>query len=86
MDNWLTCVSTTGTSFIVDGKHIKSLNRWYNKKVSTLNDGKLQGFWSKKLAHLTARRNRQMRDAVNKAERLVINHCLNNNIETIVFG
>lgn len=86
MDNWLTCVSTTGTSFIVDGKHIKSLNRWYNKKVSTLKDGKPQGFWSKKLAHLTERRNRQMRDAVNKAARIVITHCLNNNIGTIVFG
>jgi IS605 OrfB family transposase len=96
MDNWLTCVSTTGTSFIVDGKHVKSLNRWYNKKVSTLKEGKAQGFWSKKLAHLTEKRNRQMRDsealaslrasAVNKAARVVINHCLKHNIGTIVFG
>jgi IS605 OrfB family transposase len=86
MDNWLTIVSTTGTSFIIDGKHVKSLNRWYNKKVSTIKDNKPQGFWSKKLAHLTEQRNRQMRDAVNKAARLVINHCLENNIGTIVFG
>ncbi len=86
MDNWLTCVSTVGTSFIVDGKHIKSLNRWYNKKVSTLKEGKPQGFWPKKLAHLTEKRNRQMRDAVNKAARLVIKHCLENQIGTIVFG
>ena len=91
MDNWLTCVSTTGTSFIIDGKHTKSLNRWYNKKVSTIKEGKLLtkapvGFWSKKLAHLTEKRNRQMREAVNKAVRLVINHCLENNIGTIVFG
>jgi IS605 OrfB family transposase len=62
------------------------LNRWYNKKVSTIKDNKPQGFWSKKLAHLTEQRNRQMRDAVNKAARLVINHCLENNIGTIVFG
>ncbi len=47
MDNWLTCVSTVRTSFIVDGKHVKSLNRWYNKKVSTLKDGKPQGFGRK---------------------------------------
>jgi IS605 OrfB family transposase len=86
MDNWLTCVSTMGNSLIIDGKHVKSLNRWYNKKVSTIKDGKPQGFWSKKLAHLTERRNRQMRDAVNKAARLVINHCLENNIGVIVFG
>lgn len=86
MDNWLTCVSTAGNSFIIDGKHVKSLNRWYNKKVSTIKEGKPQGFWSKKLAHLTERRNRQIRDAVNKAARLVINHCFENNIGTIVFG
>ena len=86
MDNWLTCVSTMGTSFIIDGKHVKSLNRWYNKKVSTIKEGKPQGFWSKKLAHRTEKRNRQMRDAVNKAARLVINHCLENNIGTIAFG
>lgn len=86
MDNWLTCVSTLGTSFIIDGKHIKSLNRWYNKKVSKIKEGKSQGFWSKKLAHLTEKRNRQMRDAVNKAARLVINHSVENQIGTIVFG
>jgi IS605 OrfB family transposase len=96
MDNWVTCVSTVATSFIIDGKHVKSLNRWYNKKVSTIKDGKPQGFWSKKLAHLTEKRNRQMRDsealaslrasAVNKAARLVIDHCVKHHIGTIVFG
>jgi len=86
MDNWLTGVSTVGTSFIVDGKRVKSLNRWYNKKVATIKEGKSQGFWSKKLAHLTEKRNRQMRDAVNKSAKLVINHCLANNIGTVVFG
>ena len=51
-----------------------------------IKEGKPQGFWSKKLAHLTEKRNRQMRDAVNKVARLVINHCLENNIGAIVFG
>lgn len=27
LDNWLTCVTTQGESFIVDGKHLKSLNQ-----------------------------------------------------------
>lgn len=86
MDNWLTCVSTVGTSFIIDGKHVKSLNRWYNKNVSTIKEGKPQEFWSRNLAHITEKRNRQMRHAVNKAARLVINNCLENNIGTVVFG
>jgi transposase len=86
LDNWLTCVSNVGTSLIVDGKHIKSLNRWYNKQIATIKEGKPQGFWSKKLASITEKRNRQMRDAVNKAARIVINHCLENKIGSVVFG
>ncbi len=86
LNNWLTCLSNTGLSFIVDGKHIKSLNRWYNKQVSTLKESKPQGFWPKKLAAITEKRNRQMRCGVNKAARLVINRCLENQIGTVVFG
>ncbi len=86
LDNWLTCISNVGTSFIIDGLHIKSLNRWYNKQVSTIKENKSQGFWSKQLAAITEKRNRQMRDAVNKAARIVINHCLESQIGTVVFG
>lgn len=86
LNNWLACVSNVGTSFIVDGRHVKSLNRWYNKQVSTLKENKPQGFWSNRLATITEKRNRQMRDAINKAARLVINHCIEHRIGTIVFG
>lgn len=86
LNNWLTCVSSVGTSFIIDGKHVKSLNRWYNKQISVLKENKTQGFWSKKLATITEKPNRQMRDAVNKAARLVINHCIEYGIGQIVFG
>ncbi len=86
IDNWLTCVSNVGTSFIVDGLHLKSLNQWYNKSVAKIKEGKPQGFWSNRLATITEKRNRQMRDAVNKAARIVINHCIENKIGSIVFG
>ena len=86
LNNWLTCVSTEGDSFIVDGKELKALNQWYNKQVSTMKDGKPQGFWSRTLAQITEKRNRQMRDAVNKAARIVVNYCLKNGIGLIVFG
>lgn len=86
LDNWLTCVSNIGTSFIVDGRHLKSLNQGYNKRVAFLMKGKANRYWSKRLASLTEKRNRQMRDAVNKAARKVIHHCLKNRIGTVVFG
>ncbi len=86
MNNWLTGISNTGTSFIVDGKHLKSINQGYNKRVAFLRSGKANGYWSKRLASLTERRNRQMRDAINKAARKVIQHCLDNQIGTVIFG
>ncbi|MCU0534918.1 MAG: transposase [Hydrococcus sp. Prado102] len=86
LNNWLTCVSNVGTSFIVDGLHIKSMNRWYNKQLSTIKDRKPQGFWNNKLAAITEKRNRQIRDGINKAAKIVINHCLENYLGTVIFG
>ncbi|WP_293114766.1 transposase [Okeania sp. SIO1I7] len=94
VNNWLTCVSNVGTSLIVDGKHpllsppgrgTKGVG-WYNKQVSTIKENQPTGFWSNKLAAITEKRNRQIRDGINKAARIVINHCLKNHIGTIVFG
>ncbi|MFN6538323.1 MAG: RNA-guided endonuclease InsQ/TnpB family protein [Nostoc sp. EkiNYC01] len=86
LNNWLTCVSNVGTAFVIDGKHLKAENQWYNKSVARLMECKGKGFWSKRLANITEKRNRKMRDAVNKTARLVINHCLENKIGTIAFG
>jgi putative transposase len=86
LDNWLTCVSNVDTSFIVDGLHLKSINQWYNKSVAKIKQGTPLGFWSNRLAAITEKRNRTMRDAVNKAARIVINHCIDHKIGTVVFG
>jgi IS605 OrfB family transposase len=86
LDNWLTCVSTIGESFIIDGRKVKSLNQNYNRRVSSLKKGKPQGYWDFELARITEKRNRQIRDAVNKAAKMVVNYCLNKDIGIIVFG
>lgn len=86
LDNWLTCISNVQTSFIVDGKHLKAINQWYNKRVAGIKEKKEQAFWCRLLDQITAKRNRQMRDAVNKAAKLVISHCQENQIGTLVFG
>ncbi len=86
LSNWLTCVSTDGKSFIIDGRQVKSLNQRYNKRVATLKSGQAQGFWSNELASLTEKRNRELRDAINIAARFIINRCLADRIGTVVFG
>jgi IS605 OrfB family transposase len=86
VNNWLTCVSNIGKSFIIDGRKVKSQNQWYNKQVGKLKTGKPHGFWNDELAYITEKRNRQMRDSINKAARYVINWCLYNRVGRIVFG
>jgi len=86
LNNWLTCVSNVGKSFIIDGCKVKSFNQWYNKQIAKLREGKPQGYWDEQLASITEKRNRQIRDATNKAARFVINWCLKYQIGTVVFG
>ncbi|MBW4480627.1 MAG: transposase [Tolypothrix brevis GSE-NOS-MK-07-07A] len=86
MNNWLTCVSNVGTSFIIDGLKLKSQNQGYNKRVAKLMSDRPNGFWTERLERLTEKRNRQLRHAVNKAARIVINHCIENKIGTLIFG
>ena len=86
LNNWLTCVSNVGKSFILDGKKIKSFNQLFNQRVAKLKTGKPQGFWSDELSQITEKRHRQLRDAINKAARFVINWCRFNRIGTLVFG
>jgi IS605 OrfB family transposase len=56
------------------------------ESFQSLMSGKNNGFWSKRLERLTESRNRTMRDAVNKAARKVINHCVSSKIGTVIFG
>ncbi|NEO95828.1 MAG: IS200/IS605 family element transposase accessory protein TnpB [Moorea sp. SIO3G5] len=86
LNNWLTCVSNTGKSFIIDGRKVKSQNQWYNKRVAAIKKGKPQDYWDDRLASLTEKRNRQMRDNVNKAARFIVNWCLRNQVSTVIFG
>ena len=80
--NWLTCVSTTGDSFIIDGKKPNFWNRTLNREVAKHN----KGYWSKKLALMTEKRNRRLSDYINKIARVIANYCIDSGIGTVVFG
>ncbi len=84
--NWLTGVSTRGKSLIIDGRKIKSMNQGYCRLVAKYKQGKSDFYWDSNLDHVTRKRNNQMRDAINKAARFIINQCLNDGIGNIVIG
>lgn len=89
LNNLATCVSTTGASFILDGKRLKSINQWFNKVNASLQSIKdLQGIkgTTERQARLTRRRNNQVRDYLNKAARYIIDFCISNQIGTVIIG
>jgi putative transposase len=89
LNNLATCVSSTGKSFIIDGRRAKSINQWYNKRNAFLQSIKdLQGI--KGLTHSQARlldkRNHRINDYLNKSARYIVNWCIQNQISKIVVG
>ncbi len=84
--NLMACVDTLGNSFLVDSRKAKAMNQIYNKRIAQRKEGKPKDYWDSVLDGITRKRNHQMRDMVNKAARIVINHCLKHGIGTIVIG
>ncbi|MFB2983535.1 RNA-guided endonuclease InsQ/TnpB family protein [Microseira sp. BLCC-F43] len=85
-DNLAACVDTLGNSFLIDARAMKAFNQYWNKQVATRKEGKPQGYWDAWLDRVTRKRNHRMRDGINKAARIIVNHCLKYGIETIVLG
>ncbi len=83
---WLSCVTTRGKSFIIEAPKLKTELFKYRDKVAQYKEGKNQDFWDDYLDSLTSKRNLIVRDAVNKACRFLINHCLRNRIGSVVIG
>ncbi len=88
LDNFATCVSTNGTSYIIEGRGIKSFNRWWNKSKA-----KLQSVYDKqgikkgrKLCYLYRKRKNIINEYMNKAVNHIIKDCLKNKIGNIVIG
>ncbi|MDJ0516818.1 MAG: IS200/IS605 family accessory protein TnpB-related protein [Trichodesmium sp. MO_231.B1] len=68
------------------GKRLNLVWQWYNKKIAEIKSGQSGDYWDDNLAAITEKRNRMMRDNINKAARFVINWCIEHQIGTVVFG
>ncbi|USH00952.1 transposase [Thermococcus argininiproducens] len=88
VDNFATCVSSTGTAFIVEGRGLKSFNRWWNKKKAKLQSQyDKQGVkFGKRMARLLRKRKSVMNNFMNQAVNYIIKYCLENKIGSIVIG
>jgi len=88
VDNFATCVSTSGTPFIIEGRGLKSFNRWWNKEKA-----KLQSIYDKqgikmgkKMAQLLKKRKNVVNNFMNQAVNYIVKYCLASRIGNIVIG
>lgn len=76
-------------SVLIDGKRLKSINQYYNKKLSCL-QSKLEKVNGKKssrrLMSLTRKRNNKVKDYLHKASKEIIDICIEDNITTLIVG
>lgn len=89
VDNFATCVDHTGRSFILDGRSIKHINWWFNKKKAKLQSVKdKQGIdgSTKRLNRLYRSRRNKLHDQMNKLVHAIHEYCLNHSIGTILIG
>ena len=89
IDNLCSVVSNCCNSFIINGKPVKSINQYYNKKKAKLQRRlkKCQNHnKSKRINKLTEKRNRKVKDYFHKASRYIVNQLVSNQINTLIVG
>ena len=90
INNLVTAVSSTGRSFIIDGRRLKSINQWFNKENARLQSIKDKQHFGKKTTNrqkaIARDRNNKVNDYMNKVARKVIDFCIANDIGVLVAG
>ena len=90
INNLVTAVSSEGKSFIIDGRRLKAINQWYNKRnayLQYIKDKQHLGYkpTNRQKAN-TRNRNNKVNDYMNKTARKIIDYCITNDIGTLMAG
>lgn len=90
LNNLATVGGNTIMPIIINGRPLKSINQFYNKKLSKLKSRqdlcKNKTVNKKKIQTLTNKRNNKIKDYLHKASRILVNQLVSNDISTIVIG
>jgi len=90
LNNLMTCYDTkNNNSLIVNGKPVKSINQFYNKKRAYIQSKLIKNhnkYNSNRLNNLTLKRNNKIQDYLHKSSRFIVNYCVKNDISNLVVG
>ena len=83
------CSNTGLPAFAINGRPLKSINQYYNKKAShyrAVSKRMNRKDFTARLTRLTEKRNAKTEDYMHKASRYIVDYCASNSIHTIVIG
>lgn len=87
INNLATGSSNVIEPFIIDGKRVKSINQFYNKHKAQLQSSlEKNKFTSKRIQHLTNKRNFKILNYLHKASKYIVNQAVLHSLNTIVIG
>lgn len=88
VNNFATCLDSSGRSFILDGRSMKSINRLYNKKKSKMMTiFRKQGYkTNKKMQLIGYKNNKKLGEHLSQYVNFIITYCLINKIGKVVVG
>lgn len=90
LNNLMTCFDTKNKkSIIINGKPLKSINQYYNKKKTNIQSNLIKNhnkYSSNRLNSLTLKRNNKINDYLHKSSRFIVNYCIENDISNIIVG
>lgn len=90
VDNLVTMTSNIGLKpIIINGKNIKSINQYYNKRVAkekSLLKIRHNKDWSRKLDVITFKRFQKIKNYMHNTSHYIIDWCIKNNIDALVVG
>lgn len=87
LNNLMTIAMPSGDNLIVNGKPLKFINQYYNKKLAKYKSELPKNVYtSKRINKLTLKRNNKVEDYLHKASRLLVNILKENKVSTLVIG
>ena len=89
INNFATCATSEGKSFIVDGKKIKSINQWYNKentRLQSIKDKQKIKECTKRQYLIASKRERKIQNFIYNSAKYIVKYCIDNQIGSIVVG
>jgi putative transposase len=89
IDLGITTLIATSDGLLVKGGVVKTINQWYNKQLAyykSLAKKHNHQYSSNRIQRLHRVRANKLRNAFHQTSRFIINHCIENNVTTIVIG